>query len=85
MGGAGTEQFERFVDCCGHAYNIVRKHGHLLLVLFTLMLSTGIPELRELEDIDYMRQMLSLEMTDERVRILEPVCTTATRCLPYTH
>jgi len=66
MGGAGTEQFERFVDCCGHAYNIVRKHGHLLLVLFTLMLSTGIPELRELEDIDYMRQMLSLEMTDER-------------------
>jgi hypothetical protein len=26
----------------------------------------SIPELRELEDIDYLRQMLSLEMTDEQ-------------------
>jgi hypothetical protein len=27
---------------------------------------TGIPELRELEDIEYLRQMLSLEMSDEQ-------------------
>lgn len=62
MGGVGSKQYERFVDVCCHAYNIVRKNGHLLLALFTLMISTGIPELRELEDIHYLRDMMSLEL-----------------------
>eukprot|EP01044_Picomonas_judraskeda_P016860 COSAG03_NODE_3068_length_2250_cov_1.757787_1_plen_68_part_00 len=33
-----------------------------MLALFTLMISTGIPELRELEDIHYLRDMMSLEL-----------------------
>ena len=65
MGGVQDPQYDRFVDVCCHTYNTVRKHGHLLLALFTLMLSTGIPELRELEDIHYLRDMMSLEATDE--------------------
>ena len=35
----------------------------LFLSLFTLMLATGIPELQRLEDIEYLRDMLSLELT----------------------
>ena len=62
MGGVGSAQYERFLDVAAHSYNIIRKHGHLLLALFTLMLSTGIPELRELEDIYYLRDMMSLEL-----------------------
>jgi hypothetical protein len=41
LGGVGSEDFEQFIEDCGHAYNIVRRNGHLLLALFTLMLSTG--------------------------------------------
>ena len=41
LGGVGSPVFGGFIDACGHAYNIVRKHGHLFLALFTLMLSTG--------------------------------------------
>ena len=69
MGGVGSAQYERFIDVCGHAYNIVRKHGHLLLALFTLMISTGIPELRELEDIFYLRDMMSLELDTEQATV----------------
>ena len=66
MGGQDSAQFDRFCDVCGQAYNVVRRNGHTLLALFTLMLSTGIPELRVLEDIDYLKEMLSLDMTDEQ-------------------
>ena len=49
MGGVDSERYLYFVEVCGHAYNIVRRHGHLFLSLFTLMLATGIPELQKLE------------------------------------
>ena len=36
-----------------------------LLVLFTLMLSTGIPELQKAEDINWLRECIKPEMTNE--------------------
>ena len=38
----------------------LRNHGPFLISLFAMMLSTGIPELRSLDDITYVREALHL-------------------------
>lgn len=46
MGGQSSTQYEQFLSLACEAFNTVRKHCHLLINLFLMMLSTGIPELR---------------------------------------
>ncbi|XP_076040725.1 phosphatidylinositol-4-phosphate 3-kinase catalytic subunit Pi3K68D isoform X2 [Oratosquilla oratoria] len=38
-----SDRFQSFVDLCCQAFNIIRKNGHLLVYLFALMASSGIP------------------------------------------
>jgi len=68
MGGKDSEGFHKFVDLCCNAYNILRKHSTLFINLFAMMLSTGIPELQAPEDIDYLREAFSLDMTESQAR-----------------
>jgi phosphatidylinositol kinase/protein kinase (PI-3 family) len=65
IGGKGTETFKFFEQTCSNAYNIIRKHARLFIVLFQMMLSTGIPELQKPEDIFYLRDAFSLDLKDE--------------------
>ncbi|XP_064610271.1 phosphatidylinositol 4,5-bisphosphate 3-kinase catalytic subunit delta isoform-like [Liolophura sinensis] len=58
------QHFERFRKYCEQAYLILRKKNHLLITLFMLMLSTGIPQLTCVQDIDYIRVALALNMTE---------------------
>lgn len=55
MGGKGSEGFKRFEALCVKAFNLLRKEAALFLNLFALMLSSGIPELRTVDDISYLR------------------------------
>ena len=50
---------------CTQAFTILRKHSSLIVTLFELMLSAGIPELQTAEDIDYLRESFLLEMDDD--------------------
>jgi len=61
----GAEGFKHFVECCVTAYSILRKKANMLMNLFAMMLSTGIPELRTASDIHYLRDALCLGLTDE--------------------
>eukprot|EP00003_Mantamonas_plastica_P025114 TRINITY_DN484_c0_g1_i2.p1 TRINITY_DN484_c0_g1~~TRINITY_DN484_c0_g1_i2.p1 ORF type:complete len:1321 (+),score=469.87 TRINITY_DN484_c0_g1_i2:3-3965(+) len=65
MGGRDSEDFNEFVSLCGRAYNLLRQHAHLFFTLFSMMLSTGIPELQSVEDLDYLHEVFALELTDE--------------------
>lgn len=38
-----SDKFQGFVDLCCRAFNIIRRNGQLLLYLFALMASSGIP------------------------------------------
>ena len=58
--------YKLFVKTCCQAFNILRKHSRVLMVLFQLMIPAGIPELTCDEDIEYMRKKLVLEMTEEQ-------------------
>jgi len=65
VGGKDSENFKHFVDVCCKAYNIIRKHADLFMNLFQLMVSTGIPELSCIEDINYLRRALAPELNDD--------------------
>lgn len=68
MGGEGSEDFQRYSELACRAYNICRKHGHMLISLLLLMLATGIPELTGLDDIMWLRKSLVLEKTEEQAK-----------------
>ncbi|KAH3743438.1 phosphatidylinositol-4,5-diphosphate 3-kinase [Pelomyxa schiedti] len=73
LGGKDSPMFKLFEQTCCKAYNIVRDETDLFITLFSLMLSTGIPELQDREDIVYLRKALcvgadNLEAADRFVR-----------------
>lgn len=47
--------FIRFVNLCESAYLILRRRAALFINLLAMMLQTGIPELRSINDIYYVR------------------------------
>ncbi|OCT91778.1 hypothetical protein XELAEV_18014833mg [Xenopus laevis] len=57
-GDKPSSRFHDFVDLCCQAYNLIRKHTHLFLNLLGLMLSCGIPELSDLQDLKYVYDAL---------------------------
>lgn len=68
FGGTETREFQRFVDTCCTAYNIVRKHMHLLVSLLLLMVPADMPELQGRDDINHLVTMLGPELTEEQAR-----------------
>ncbi|XP_068170480.1 phosphatidylinositol 4-phosphate 3-kinase C2 domain-containing subunit beta isoform X2 [Antennarius striatus] len=57
-GDKPSSRFHDFVDLCCEAYNLIRKHTHLFLNLLGLMLSCGIPELSDVDDLKYVYDAL---------------------------
>jgi len=60
------EDFEIFRKLCERAFCILRKRGRLFMTLFSLMLQSGLQELRDPADLDYLRDTLQLHMTEEQ-------------------
>ncbi|XP_066146001.1 phosphatidylinositol 4,5-bisphosphate 3-kinase catalytic subunit delta isoform isoform X1 [Euwallacea fornicatus] len=58
-------EFANFRMYCENAFMILRKHGNLILSLFAMMISTGLPELSSEKDLLYIRETLALSKTDE--------------------
>lgn len=65
LGGEGSATFTRFEKLCCEAYNHLRSHTSLIVTLFSLMLSTGLPELQTYTDVEYLVHTLSPELTDD--------------------
>lgn len=63
-----SSNFHTFRDLCGEAYVSLRRHSNLLITLFTMMLRTGIPELRTLDDISYLKTSLQVGVSEEKAR-----------------
>ncbi|XP_072040806.1 phosphatidylinositol 4,5-bisphosphate 3-kinase catalytic subunit beta isoform-like [Amphiura filiformis] len=59
-----TKEYENFKSCCEEAFMILRRHGNHLINLFSMMLSSGIPELSA-STIIYLRESLVLDKSDE--------------------
>jgi phosphatidylinositol kinase/protein kinase (PI-3 family) len=58
LGGAGSPIYNHFCDVACFAFNVIRRQSDLLISLFVLMLSTGIPELQSPNDITWLKSVL---------------------------
>lgn len=58
-------EFKMFQEYCEKAFLILRKHGGLILSLFAMMISTGLPELSSEKDLNYLRETLVLSKSEE--------------------
>ncbi|XP_030370722.1 phosphatidylinositol 4,5-bisphosphate 3-kinase catalytic subunit delta isoform [Scaptodrosophila lebanonensis] len=63
-----SKNFTHFQKLCEEAFLVLRKHGCLILSLFSMMISTGLPELSSEKDLDYLRETLVLDYTEEKAR-----------------
>ncbi|XP_014289821.1 phosphatidylinositol 4,5-bisphosphate 3-kinase catalytic subunit delta isoform [Halyomorpha halys] len=57
-------EFEVFQKRCEQAFLILRRHGSLILSLFAMMISTGLPELSSENDLNYLRETLVLDLCE---------------------
>ncbi|XP_009458275.2 phosphatidylinositol 4-phosphate 3-kinase C2 domain-containing subunit alpha isoform X3 [Pan troglodytes] len=64
-----TIRFQLFVDLCCQAYNLIRKQTNLFLNLLSLMIPSGLPELRSIQDLKYVRDALQPQTTDAEATI----------------
>lgn len=65
MGGTGTPIYQKFVQQACSAYNVIRRNASLFTSLLSMMLQTGIPELRSEDDIRFLCDAFALDLTDE--------------------
>ncbi|KAG9392596.1 Phosphatidylinositol 3- and 4-kinase [Carpediemonas membranifera] len=63
--GMSSSNYKKFEELCCAAYQTLRDNKDLFIHIFLLMLSTGIPELQVKSDIEYMRERLLLDLSDE--------------------
>uniref|UniRef100_A0A8C7WDI5 Phosphatidylinositol 4,5-bisphosphate 3-kinase catalytic subunit gamma isoform n=1 Tax=Oncorhynchus mykiss TaxID=8022 RepID=A0A8C7WDI5_ONCMY len=71
MGTSGKKSsphFQRFQDVCVRAYLALRHHTNLLVILFSMMLMTGMPQLTSKEDIEYIREALTVGRPEEEAQ-----------------
>uniref|UniRef100_A0A1B6CVF3 phosphatidylinositol 3-kinase n=1 Tax=Clastoptera arizonana TaxID=38151 RepID=A0A1B6CVF3_9HEMI len=58
-------EFQIFQKQCEQAFLILRRHGCLILSLFAMMISTGLPELSSEKDLNYLRDTLVLDLSEQ--------------------
>ncbi|XP_029016197.1 phosphatidylinositol 4,5-bisphosphate 3-kinase catalytic subunit gamma isoform [Betta splendens] len=71
MGTSGKKSsphFQKFQDVCIKAYLALRHHTNLLIILFSMMLMTGMPQLTSKEDIEYIREALTVGRSEDEAQ-----------------
>jgi phosphatidylinositol-4,5-bisphosphate 3-kinase len=61
----GPNPYSDFEDKCCRAFNLLRRRQSLLITLFALMLPAQMPNLTERSAINYLKDMLSLDLTED--------------------
>lgn len=91
LGTEEGEPYRMFLDLATRAFEVLRRHHDLLVTLFMLMLSCGIPELTEAQQIAWVPQKLALDKTESEARselldlIHKALHTKATQYNDYFH
>ncbi|XP_059138757.1 phosphatidylinositol 4,5-bisphosphate 3-kinase catalytic subunit delta isoform-like [Physella acuta] len=67
-GNAAPDNFKRFRTMCEKAYLILRQKFSLLMSLFMMMLSGGIPQLTSPKDVNYLRETLVPHLSEADAR-----------------
>uniref|UniRef100_H3CN55 Phosphatidylinositol 4,5-bisphosphate 3-kinase catalytic subunit gamma isoform n=1 Tax=Tetraodon nigroviridis TaxID=99883 RepID=H3CN55_TETNG len=73
MGTSGKKSspnFQKFQNVCVKAYLTLRHHTNLLIILFSHFLFAGMPQLTSKEDIEYIREALTVGRSEDEARHL---------------
>ncbi|XP_049850245.1 uncharacterized protein LOC126322376 [Schistocerca gregaria] len=65
----GEQNISDFEGICYDAYNLLRKHSNKILILFSLMLNQGLPELSSKADVEFIKDRLQLDLTQEEAKL----------------
>ena len=65
-----TNNMKNFRKICCKAYNILRANQNMLINLFLIMLSAGMPELKEKQEIQKLVDKLQPKLTDKEAQKL---------------
>ena len=60
------ENVSEFVDVCRRTFTLLRSQAKDFISLFTLMTSAGLPELKFVNDVGYMKEKLGLRQHFEK-------------------
>jgi len=63
------ERFHVFRNCCMRAFKVLRANADLLMTLFLLMVSCGIPELGASDDIYWIRDALFVDENRQEMEV----------------
>eukprot|EP01130_Rhizamoeba_saxonica_P012642 TRINITY_DN5362_c0_g2_i1.p1 TRINITY_DN5362_c0_g2~~TRINITY_DN5362_c0_g2_i1.p1 ORF type:complete len:1067 (-),score=251.23 TRINITY_DN5362_c0_g2_i1:70-3270(-) len=64
MGGRDSELFVRFREKLQIAYRIIRNNMYLFILLFSMMIPSGMPELADRTSLEYLRESLCVGQSD---------------------
>ncbi|KTF86054.1 hypothetical protein cypCar_00043672, partial [Cyprinus carpio] len=67
-GKKSSPYFLQFQNVCLKAYLALRHHTNLLIILFSMMLMTGMPQLSSKEDIEYIREALTVGRSEDEAK-----------------
>jgi phosphatidylinositol kinase/protein kinase (PI-3 family) len=59
-------RFNEFESLACDAYKTLRRHANLLITMFSLMVSSGMPELMTDDDIGWLRDKLMLDYAEDQ-------------------
>ncbi|KAF0718350.1 Aste57867_1747 [Aphanomyces stellatus] len=64
FGGEHAPGFVKFIKTSGDAFNVVRRHFHVLVTLLQLMVPAHLPELRDRDDVNYVVETIAPDLSD---------------------
>ena len=68
MGGKGSGKYQEFVYLATQAYLILREHASELVNMFSLMIPSDMPELKNREDIGFIRERLAIDLGEQQAK-----------------
>nr|ALY05366.1 phosphatidylinositol 3-kinase [Palaemon carinicauda] len=60
-----SDEFIKFKGFCEQAFLILRRYGSFIISLFAMMISTGLPELKSEKELNYLKETLKLDLTED--------------------